>query len=391
MKNFADEFYRQLADQKPTPFYGYDLVLLRNTLKSALEAANLYGYSIHYAMKANVNLKIMEEIKNASLSVDCVSGGEILLALEYGFRPDQIVFAGVGKTDSEILLALENNIFCINVESLQELEVIEQIAKNLSKKAPIALRINPEIDAKTHSYITTGMADNKFGINIQDIPQALGFLKKSSHLNFLGLHFHIGSLISDKKVFHDLCIKVNEIIKEIEEWGLIIEVLNMGGGLGIDYHQPNKHPIPDFEGYFKIFNTHLKLDSSIKVHFELGRSMVGQCGTLVTKVLYEKRGGSTQFLVVDAGMNNLMRPALYNAYHHIDPLKNMEENTPKKTYSIVGPICETSDFIRNSIELPVLFRGDILAIRSVGAYGEVMSSNYNLRPKAEVFYFDEGL
>ena len=370
-----------------TPYYGYDMNILRQTLAQCQDSALKYGYHVHYALKANFNKKILEEIHNYAIGVDCVSGGEIRLARELNFGPDQIVFAGVGKTDLEISNALKTGIFCFNVESFPELEVINLIAARLGKIAPIALRINPDVDAGTHHYITTGLSENKFGMDAGSIPQILEYAKNADNLDLMGLHFHIGSSINDLSTFKALCLKVNQIKRNLENKGFTFKILNMGGGLGIDYQNPVDHLIPNFSEYFGIFNRFLEVLPGQKIHFELGRSLVGQCGTLFTKVLYVKKGTQTNFLIVDAGMNDLLRPSLYQAYHHIDKISMNSTEMKEEVYDVVGPVCESSDFFRRGIKLPTCVRGDILAIRSVGAYGEVMSSPYNLREKALAYYF----
>lgn len=375
------------AAEQSTPFYAYDLGIFEDTLRSCTEAAHPFGYHVHYALKANFNKNLVNKVKKWGMGADCVSGGEINLALELGFQPKDIVFAGVGKADWEIELALEKNIFCFNVESLPELEIIQEIAQKKNLPAPIALRINPNVDAHTHSYITTGLSENKFGLYLSSLPEIFSYLGSASHLVLKGLHFHIGSLINDLDVFRNLCLKVNEIQKVFENEGFNIEILNLGGGLGIDYHEPNKNPIPDFKGYFEVFHKFLEVSTKQKVHFELGRSLVGQCGSLITRVLYVKKGLKTDFLIVDAGMNDLLRPSLYKAYHHIENLSYSGEKGKTEIYDVVGPVCESGDFFRKSVSLSPSVRGDILAIRSAGAYGEVMSSPYNLRAKAPDLYF----
>jgi diaminopimelate decarboxylase len=373
--------------EKTSPFYGYDMSLLEQTLKSCTEAAKSYHYHVHYALKANFNRPILDKIHQWGIGADCVSGGEIDLALNCGFSPEEIVFAGVGKTDWEIEMALDHGIYCFNVESLAELEVIQEIARSKNIKAPIALRINPNVDANTHHYITTGLSENKFGLYLQSLPEIFQFLGNASHLVLKGLHFHIGSLINDLEVFRNLCLKVNEIKRLFEQERFNLEILNLGGGLGIDYHEPVLHPIPDFKSYFEVFHKFLEVSPKQKVHFELGRSLVGQSGSLITRVLYVKKGLKTDFLIVDAGMNDLLRPSLYQAYHHIENLSFNGDIKDQKIYDVVGPVCESGDFFRKSVSLPVSKRGDILAIRSAGAYGEVMSSPYNLRAKAQDLYF----
>lgn len=368
----------------PTPFYLYDLNLLDNTLDYAKDEANKYGYYIHYALKANNDNQILKLISSKGFGADCVSGNEIKKALETGFNANQIAFAGVGKTDNEINIGLENNIFTFNVESIPELEIINNLAALKGIKANVAIRINPNVNANTHQYITTGLEENKFGINAWEIPNVIEKIRELSSVHLKGIHFHIGSQITDLNVFKSLCVKVNKIQEIFFKNQIIVETVNVGGGLGINYHKPEKELIPDFKSYFEIFNRFLNLRPNQSLHFELGRSIVGQSGSLISKVIYIKEGAAKKFAIIDASMTDLIRPALYQSYHYIDVIKNNFEE--EATYDIVGPVCESTDIFRKSISLPKLERGSILAIRSVGAYGEVMSSNYNLRDKAEVVY-----
>lgn len=371
---------------KKTPFYLYDLKLLKKTLEEVKKEANKYGFVIHYALKANSNDEILDVIQSYDFGADCVSGNEITKAISRGFKKNKIAFAGVGKTDEEINIGLDNDIFTFNCESIPEIEVINQLANKKGKIATIALRINPNVNAKTHHYITTGIEENKFGINMWELPQVLKLLNKLKNINLIGLHFHIGSQITDLTVFKGLCIRVNEIQEYFYKNNIIVEHINVGGGLGINYRNPEEEPIPDFKTYFKIFNDLLELRPQQKLHFELGRSIVAQCGSLISKVLYVKKGVKTNFLILDAGMTDLMRPALYQAYHKI---KNISAtNSKKNRYDVVGPICESSDSFGKSLLLPETKRGDLIEIKSTGAYGEVMSSNYNLRNKIKAFYTD---
>ncbi len=360
-----------------TPFYYYDLALLQNTIKTCTGAASKYNFHVHYAMKANFNDKVINEIKQAGLGADCVSGGEVKKAVEAGFENHKIVFAGVGKADKEINYALDHNIFCFNVESLQELEVINELAAQKQKTAKVAIRINPNVDAHTHANITTGLDENKFGINSWDMPACADILRKSANLEFIGIHFHIGSQITNLDVYKNLCVRVNEFGNWFEDKGFKVKVLNVGGGLGIDYHNPDQQ-IPDFEAYFKIFNDFLEVKPYQEVHFELGRALVGQCASLISRVLYVKNGKKKNFVVLDAGMTELMRPALYQAYHQIENLTQKQEPISIK-YDVVGPICESTDCFGKEVSLPETHRNDVFAIRSTGAYGEVMASHYNLR------------
>lgn len=360
-----------------TPFYFYDLNLLDQTLNEIKRTARDTRYKVHYAIKANANPGILRRIQAAGLGVDCVSGGEIMAAVEAGFKPEQIVFAGVGKSDREIELALEKCIGCFNVESEPELHVINEIAKTMDKKANIAIRVNPNIDAHTHEYITTGLAENKFGINLEQLNEIINLVNSLDNVKLEGLHFHIGSQITETEPFVMLCQTINKLQDEYEALGIRFSTINVGGGLGIDYATPDKHPIPDFESYFKTFRNHLRLREDQQLHFELGRSVVAHCGSLITKVLYVKEGITKRFAIVDAGMTDLIRPALYNAHHKIENISN--PNGEMHHYDVVGPICESSDCFGKEELLPSISRGDLLALRSAGAYGEIMASQYNCR------------
>jgi diaminopimelate decarboxylase len=376
----------------PTPFYYYDLEVLKQTLQKLRTESEKYGFIVHYATKANSNNEILNTIRSYGLGADCVSGNEIKKAVECGFAPEHIVFAGVGKSDDEINIALDNNIFCFNSESLQELEVINELAAAKNKIARIALRINPNVNANTHKYITTGLEENKFGINLWELEAVLNVLKASKNLQLIGLHFHIGSQITDISSFKSLCMRVNEIQSWFVSHKITIENINVGGGWGVDYHEPDKNRFVDFAAYFKLYHDFLELRPGQKVHFELGRAVVAQCGTLISKVLYIKKGVNTNFAILDAGMTELMRPALYQAYHKIENLSRTQVSGSKHQelkYDVVGPICESSDCFGKAVNLPETFRGDIIALRTAGAYGEVMSSAYNLRDRVKAVYSDK--
>ncbi|NOZ47404.1 MAG: diaminopimelate decarboxylase [Chlorobi bacterium] len=377
---------KQNINNISTPFYYYDIDLLKTTLDVVFKESSKYGYNVHYAIKANANTKILKIIRDYNIGADCVSGNEITKAIEVGFNSDKIVFAGVGKSDKEIITAIDNNIFCFNCESVPELEIINKLAAQKEKIVHIALRLNPNIDPHTHKYITTGLEENKFGINLWDIDTVLNRISELKNLKLCGIHFHIGSQITDLNVYKNLSLKVNEINSLFQKKGIVPEHINLGGGLGIDYDNPGKNNIPDFKAYFEIYNSNLKLLPNQKVHFELGRSIVAQCGNLITKVLYVKEGLNKKFVIVDAGMTELIRSALYNAHHSIE---NLSSNYDKEKYDVVGPICESSDFFAKDIMLPKCTRNDIIAIRSAGAYGQVMSSQYNLRDLAKAYYSDE--
>ncbi|MCI6208198.1 MAG: diaminopimelate decarboxylase [Prevotella sp.] len=367
-----------------TPFYYYDTELLQQTLDTINEEAGKHaGYKVHYAVKANVNPKVLQLIRHAGLGADCVSGGEIKAALDAGFPANEIVYAGVGKGDWEINLGLDADIFCFNVESVAELEIINELAAAKSKTAHVAFRVNPDVGAHTHANITTGLAENKFGIALDDLIPTIERAHKMANIEFIGLHFHIGSQILDMNDFKKLCKKINEIQAELDAKGISVANINVGGGLGIDYDNPEAAPIPDFKKYFDTYATNLALREGQTLHFELGRAVVGQCGSLITRTLYVKQGTHKQFVIVDAGMTDLIRPALYQAHHKIENLSSRE---PLRTYDVVGPICESSDVFDKAIELPCCHRGDLIAIRSAGAYGEIMASQYNCRqlPKGYV-------
>ncbi|MCL2027791.1 MAG: diaminopimelate decarboxylase [Bacteroidales bacterium] len=365
-----------------TPFYYYDLQLLNQTLQEI--HATKGDFEVHYALKANSNLRILETIAKSGFGADCVSGGEIQIALKTGFAPEKIVYAGVGKTDWEIELALNENIFCFNVESIPELHVIDELAGKLRKHARVCLRLNPNVDAQTHHYITTGLNENKFGINLSELHHVLNVLKTLSNVELIGLHFHIGSQILDMNVFENLAKRINEIqnsFSMLNEVNSQFSILNCGGGLGINYEHPNHIPIADFKMYFETFRKHLEIRKNQKVHFELGRSVVGPCGSLITRVLYVKKGSQKQFAIVDAGMSDLLRPALYSANHRIE---NLTSHEPEEIYDVVGPICESADVFSTEYQMNQAQRNDMIALRSAGAYGEVMASTYNQRelPKA---------
>lgn len=386
MREIVSNFPIYKFDNLQTPFYYYNTDLLKATLSEINSESGKYeNYHVHYAVKANANPTILGIIKDAGLGADCVSGGEIEVALKAGFTPDKIVFAGVGKSDWEIKLALEAGISCFNVESIPELENINNIANEMNKCANIALRINPNVDAHTHSYITTGLSENKFGIDITLIDKVIDAINTMENVKLNGLHFHFGSQITDMDSFRSLAIRVNEIQEKFYRRRIIVKSINVGGGLGVDYQNPDKNAIPNFSDYFKTFKKHLILHSTQEVHFELGRSVVCQCGSLISRVLYVKEGVDKKFAILDAGMTELIRPALYQAYHKIE---NLSSNADKESYDVVGPICESSDCFGKAIELPKTKRGDIIAIRSAGAYGEIMASQYNCRKLPKAYFSD---
>ena len=371
-----------------TPYYLYDLRILKDTLDVAKLSCERHGIEMHYAVKANSEKRILSMISAAGFGAECVSGNEIALAVECGFAPSVIMFDGCGKTDEEIRFALRTGIRNFNVESLEELEVIEQIAADMDCIAPVSLRINPDIDARTLKAITTGLDDNKFGIGAYCLQDAIDILGRSPHLSFKGVQFHVGSqILQIDTVFKEACIKAMAMVKRFEDAGLEVETIDLGGGLGIDYENPDLHPVPDFDGWLGAIDRYLKRKPSQHVVVEPGRALVGQCGSLIASVLYVKHTRTKQFLILDAGMNNLIRPALYGAYHKIENITAAGEGREAlAAYDVVGPICESSDVFAESRQVRVARRGDLVAIRSAGAYGATMSSRYNLHDIAEAVY-----
>ena len=370
--------------QIPTPFYYYDMALLQDTLDEIRLCIAGFPFKVHYAVKANANAAILELIRRAGLGIDCVSGGELAAAISAGFAGNEIAFAGVGKTDKEIAAGIDSDIFCFNVESLPEMEVINEIAASKGKVARIAIRVNPNIDAHTHKYITTGLNENKFGINVPQLDDVVDAALAMQNVELIGLHFHIGSQIRETEPFIMLCEKANELLQHLEARGVKLSIINVGGGLGINYDDPDGDAIAGFNQYFGIFKQHLKLREGQELHFELGRAVVAQCGSLITRVTYVKTGIVKKFIIVDAGMSDLIRPALYQAHHKIENIS--ATGTPTETYDVVGPICESSDCFGTDETLPITHRGDLIALRSAGAYGEIMASRYNCREFPAAIY-----
>jgi len=377
IKHMKGNFPIEKFKQKETPFYYYDTALLRQTLRTINDEAGKHeNFCVHYAVKANANPKILGIIAQSGLGADCVSGGEIQAAVMAGFPADKIVYAGVGKSDWEIQLGLDLGIAAFNVESIPELEVINELAEKSNTVARVAFRINPNVGAHTHANITTGLAENKFGISMRDMEEVIAHAESLKNVKFTGLHFHIGSQILEMGDFQALCNRINDLQNQLECHHIQVDSINVGGGLGVDYQHPNRIPVPDFKAYFDTYARFLKLRPGQTCHFELGRAVVAQMGSLITKTLYIKQGDFKQFAIVDAGMTDLIRPALYQAYHKIE---NISSEEPLETYDVVGPICESSDVFVKAIDLNKAHRGDLMAIRSAGAYGEIMASQYNCR------------
>lgn len=370
-----------------TPFYYYDAEVLQQSLDAICsEIAKHENYHLHYAIKANANAKVLKKIQAAGMGVDCVSGGEIQAALDAGFAPEKIVYAGVGKADWEINLGLEAGIFCFNVESEPELQIINELAAAKGKVARVCFRINPNVGAHTHANITTGLAENKFGIAMEDMELAIREAQELPNIEFIGLHFHIGSQILEMGDFEALCGRVNELLERLAKQGITVENINVGGGLGIDYNDPDGAPVPNFKAYFDTYANGIKLAEGQHLHFELGRAVVGQMGSLITRVLYVKKCHIKQFAIVDGGMSDLLRPALYDAHHMI---QNLSSDEAEEKYDVVGPICESSDVFGKDEVINACHRGDFIALRSAGAYGEIMASQYNCRKLPKGIMSDE--
>ncbi len=378
--------FAPVFEKLKTPFYFYDVELLKKTLATCKKEMDRYGYHAHYALKANNNEKVLKIIREAGFGADCVSGNEVLHAIKNGFAPQQIVYSGVGKTDEEINHAIAHNIFCINCESVQELEVVNELAAKAVKTVNISIRLNPDIDPHTHEYITTGLEENKFGISEWEFDRMVERLQALKNIRLIALHAHVGSQITDMPVFERLCERINELQQKLADKGIVVDHLNMGGGLGVNYQDPDGQPIADFATYFAIFHKHLKLRPGQTLHFEPGRPIIAQCASVITRVLYVKNGQKKNFVVVDAGMTDLLRPALYQAQHAIHQLSS--DKMPQ-AYDVVGPICESADSFGKNIILPQTSRGDLIALRTAGAYGQTMSMRYNLRDLPLAVYSDE--
>jgi len=380
----------QYFSQTETPFYFYDMGLFKESLGELKQAAEKYNYLVHYAIKANANERILKTIKEYGFGVDCVSGNEVKKAIETGIKAEKIVFAGVGKSDGEINYAIDQAIFSFNSESLEEIEVINEWGREKQKVVPVSLRLNPDIDAITHKYLTTGLPENKFGIPLQFLNKVIRRVSNLPNIKLIGLHFHIGSQIRELAPYIKLCEKVNSIQDIIfDKHGIELEHINLGGGLGINYENPDAELIPDYAGFFNTIHKYLKLRKNQKVHFELGRAVAGQMGSLISRVLYIKKGVNKNFMILDAGMTDLIRPALYGAQHKIQNISKPKVQIKNYKYDVVGPVCESSDSFDDNVMLPMTKRGDLVAIRSTGAYGEIMVSQYTLRNKPKAIYSDE--
>ena len=381
---------RQIAQKLrgyETPFYLYDMALLRQTLESVVYESKRYGYHLHYAIKANYDDRILEVIREYGLGIDCASGNELRKAIESGFNPRQIVYAGVGKRDKELRYAIEQKILAINVESIEELHLVNRLSAEAGTTTDVALRINPDIDPKTNHCIDTGQADSKFGISYEEILDEAETLKTLSNINIIGIHLHIGSQIRELHVFENMCNKVNVIVDSLESLGFSFRFVDVGGGLGVNYDVPENEPIPNFASLFSIIHNYLSVGDK-EVHFEFGRAIVAECGELITSVLFNKTTATGRRLViVDASMTELIRPALYGSYHNIENITS--EETINSKYTIVGTACESTDVFQENVSMKRTKRGDLIAIKSAGAYGMSMASRYNLHDLPGAVYSDQ--
>lgn len=358
-----------------TPAYIYSYKTLLRHFKAYDEAFRDIPHIICFALKANSNSAIIKLLANYGCGADVVSGGELFKAIKSGISPEKIVYAGVGKTEEEIIYALDNKILMFNVESDSEMIQIDRIAHKMNVKAPIALRINPDIDPKTHPYISTGLKKHKFGIPIEKALESYRLAKSLKNIDIIGVHKHIGSQITTVSPFVDALKRILILIDSLIEQGITIKYLDIGGGLGITYND-EKPPLPSqlAKNILPLLAKH-----NITVIVEPGRSIVGNAGILVTKVLYLKKLANKDFVIVDAGMNDLLRPSIYGAYHKIQPI--VQNRRAKMTADIVGPICESGDFLAKDRQISKVKEGEYLAVMSAGAYGYAMSSNYNSRPR----------
>ena len=370
-----------------TPFYLYDINLLRQTLESVVYESNKYNYKVLYAIKANNDDFLLSIIKEYGIGIDCASGNEVSTAIEMGFDPKTVVYAGGGKKDKEIRYALEQEILAINCESIEELQVVDALAAEMGKKADVGLRVDPDIDPKTNHCIDTGQADSKFGIAYDEILENVELIKSLKNINIIGIHIHIGSQIRELHVFENMCNKANAIVEKLESLGFSFRMVDVGGGLGINYDVPENEPIPNFASLFAIVREYLNVGDK-EVHFEFGRSIVGECGELIASVLFNKTTATgRRLLIIDASMTELIRPMLYGSYHNIENITS-EEDVFKK-YTVVGTACESTDVFDENISRKKSMRGDLLAIMSAGAYGRSMASEYNMHELPKAVYSDQ--
>ncbi len=380
--------YESVLRTMETPFYFYDIALLRQTLESVTMEAKKYGYFLHYAIKSNFDEYLLSIIREYGLGVDCASGNEVAKAVEAGFDPKTIVYAGVGKSDKELRYALSLGLQSINAESVQELEVLNDLAGQMGIKAEVCMRVNPDIDPRTNHCIDTGQADSKFGISYEELQGKSEWIKSLPNLRIKGMHIHIGSQIRELHVFENMCRKANSIYNWLVENGFNIEMVDCGGGLGVNYDVPENEPIPNFASMFSIVHNYLRVGDA-EVHFEFGRSIVAQCGELITRVLFNKTTATgRRLLIVDASMTQLIRPMLYGSYHNIENITASTDEVPREKYTIVGTACESTDVFGENYTMRASRRGDLLTVKSAGAYGMSMASRYNLHDLPGAVYSD---
>ncbi|NPA49416.1 MAG: diaminopimelate decarboxylase [Thermodesulfobacteria bacterium] len=374
---YAEELpVREIARRVGTPFYLYSTATLKRHFRIFDRAFGALPHLVCYSVKANSNLAVLRLFAREGSGADIVSGGELYRALKAGIPPEKIVFSGVGKTPREMREALKAGILMFNVESLGELQTLARVARSLGKVAPVAIRINPDVDPKTHPYISTGLQKNKFGLDLETAFKAYLLAREDPHLQVLGIDCHIGSQLTEISPFVEALRRVKAFMKRLAQEDIEIRYLDLGGGLGIVYG--DEAPPPP-EEYARALVEELK-DLKVTLILEPGRVLVGNAGILVTRVLYYKETPAKKFVIVDAGMNDLLRPAFYDAYHEIVPVTSHPDR-PEIVADVVGPICETGDFFARDRKLPLVKPGELLAVMSTGAYGFVMSSNYNSRPR----------
>ncbi|MBQ4492819.1 MAG: diaminopimelate decarboxylase [Deltaproteobacteria bacterium] len=372
-----DVAVREIAQKVGTPFYLYSHATLARHIRHFQKAFAEVPHLVCFSAKANSNLAVMKVFINAGAGIDIVSGGELFRALRAGCDPGKIVYSGVGKTESEIRAALQNGIMMFNVESAAELEKINEVAGALGVKAPIALRVNPDVDPQTHPYISTGMKKAKFGINIAQALEEYQRAQSLPHIQVVGVDCHIGSQLTSLSPFVDAIAKIRTLVSTLKAEGADLRYLDLGGGLGITYN--NEMP-PDLEDYAAAIQKATS-DLAVTLVFEPGRVLVGNAGILVCRTLYVKKGEIKTFVITDAGMNDLIRPSLYGSYHGLMAVDRSVDERGTMVADVVGPICESGDFLAQDREIPAFETGDLIAVTSAGAYGFTMSSNYNSRPR----------
>lgn len=379
---------KEIAEQYGTPLYVYDFDYIENRYNSLKDAFAGKKSLINYAVKANSNLSVIAHLAKLGAGADCVSIGEVKRALSAGVSKYKIIFSGVGKRDEEIQSALEYDILLINLESEAEMKRVEMVAKSLGKEARISIRVNPNIDPQTHPYISTGLHENKFGVEIEMAKRMYIYAKKSEFLNPVGIHFHIGSQLTKLEPIAEACGIVADLVRSLKAIDIDIKFFDVGGGIGVVYDDEQTISAQAYSDV--IFQATKGLD--VTVLCEPGRYMVANAGVFLTKVLYEKVNEEKRFVIVDGAMNDLIRPSLYNAYHKIEAVAKevTAPDTEKTPADVVGPVCESGDFLGKNVLLPPLEHNDLIAVHSAGAYGFTMASNYNTRPKpAEVAIQDD--